>query len=339
MNPVTQGTILLVVAALMNANFATPMKFTRKWAWENTWLAWTVFALLVLPPITTALTVPHLGAIYRDSAAGIVLNVALFGAGWGIAQVFFGLAVDSIGVALTFSIVMGISAAVGSMIPLVRLHPERIHTAEGHALMGGVALMLCGVVLCALAGRMRERALKLLQTTEHTSHSAGLVLAILCGLGASFVNLGLAFGAPLVKAAQAHGATSLFASNAVWLPLMTAGAIPNLLYCLYLLRRNRTYSKFSVATASHGSLAFIMAVLWFTSSLLYGLATIQLGNWGPILGWPLFMSLIVITATITGFLTGEWKGSGARPVALQWSGVALLIVAVFVLTHASQNFN
>jgi len=32
------------------------------------------------------------------------------------------LAVEAIGIALTFSVVLGLSAAVGSLIPLIRLH-------------------------------------------------------------------------------------------------------------------------------------------------------------------------------------------------------------------------
>jgi L-rhamnose-H+ transport protein len=46
------------------------------------------------------------------------------------------------------------------------------------------------------------------------------------------------------------------------------------------------------------------------------------------------MSLIVISASVVGLLTGEWKGSGRAPVMLQCGGVGLLIIAVFVLTRA-----
>ena len=121
MNSAGIGFLLLVAGGLMNASFAVPMKYTRRWAWENTWLAWTVFALLVIPPVTTICTVPLLGSVYAQAGWRTVLGIALFGAGWGVAQVFFGLAVDVIGVALTFSIVMGISAAVGSLVPLLSL--------------------------------------------------------------------------------------------------------------------------------------------------------------------------------------------------------------------------
>jgi L-rhamnose-H+ transport protein len=87
---------------------------------------------------------------------------------------------------------------------------------------------------------------------------------------------------------------------------------------------------------SHWALAAMMAVLWFGSTLLYGLAASQLGTWGPILGWPFFMSLIVITATILGMFTGEWKDGGALPIRIQWTGVTVLVLAIFILAGSTR---
>jgi L-rhamnose-H+ transport protein len=335
MTDAAQGLVLLVLAGIMNASFTLPMKYTRRWAWENTWMAWTIFALLLLPPVVTLTTVPHLSEVYRSTPGSILVAVILFGAGWGVAQVFFGLAVDSLGIALTFSLVLGTSAAVGTLVPLLRLHPERLQTPAGQGVLAGVALVIAGVFVCAIAGRQREKALQV-NTEGHKSMALGLVLAILCGFGASFVNFGLAFGAPLIHSAQGYGAGTLSASNAVWLPLLLAGSVPNLLYCLWLLRRNRTGSKFSDGRISHWGLAFVMAVFWFGSTLLYGVSAAKLGVWGPILGWPLFMSLIVITASLLGMMTGEWKNSGRLPIKIQWVGVTLLVLAVFLLANMSR---
>jgi L-rhamnose-H+ transport protein len=338
MTSAVSGLLILVLAGVMNASFTLPMKYARRWAWENTWLAWTFFALVVLPIVVTCGTVPHIGEVYRFTATRIVLDVVAFGAGWGVAQVFFGLAVDAIGIALTFSLVLGTSAAVGTLIPLLRLHPGRLHTPVGHNLLAGVSLVIAGVLVCAIAGRQREKALRLHAETQKNT-TLGLLLAILCGFGAAFVNFGLAFGAPLIQTARSLGANTLNASNAVWMPLMLAGAIPNLFYCLWLLRKKQTANKFLRGSTSHWLLAFAMAVLWFGSTLLYGLSTTQLGAWGLILGWPLFMSLIVITASLLGMFTGEWKNSGASPLAIQWAGVILLVLAVFTLASTSHNLS
>jgi L-rhamnose-H+ transport protein len=79
-----------------------------------------------------------------------------------------------------------------------------------------------------------------------------------------------------------------------------------------------------------------MAFFWFGSTLLYGIAAGMLGSLGAILGWPLFMSLIVITASVWGVATGEWKGAGRRPLQLMFGGVAMLVLAIFVLATASR---
>ncbi|MGA2806556.1 MAG: L-rhamnose/proton symporter RhaT [Terracidiphilus sp.] len=336
MNNAEFGFLLLAFAGLMNASFTLPMKFTRRWAWENTWLVWTVFALLLLPAVATLSTVPGLAAVYRTAGIGQLLWVMTFGAGWGLAQVFFGLAVEAIGIALTFSLVLGTSAAVGALIPMLRLHQDKIHTPAGHIVLLGIATVLLGVAICAVAGRLRESATHSHAREQRGNSTAGLVLAIVCGCGASFVNFGLAFGAPLIGIAVQHGASSSNAINAVWLPLLAAGAIPNLAYCLYLLNRNSSGGNFMRSRFTHWALAFAMAAFWFGSTLLYGASVARLGPLGAVLGWPLFMSLIVIAASLLGIVTGEWRRSGRWPLSVQLAGVATLILAIFILASASQ---
>jgi len=320
----------------MNGSFTLPMKFTRKWAWENTWLVFTIFALWVLPPVVTLATVPQLGAVYREAGMGIILAVAGFGAGWGIAQVLFGLAVEAIGIALAFSIILGISAAVGSLIPLIQLHSDKLATPGGLGIIAGVVIVIAGVSVLAVAGRRREAALG--QVVEgRASFGRGLTFAILSGLGAALVNFGLAYGGPLLNAARNAGAEPHWAPNAVWLPLMLAGSVANVLYCAHLMRKNKTGDRFGTAgTAPYFGLAALMAIFWFGSTVLYGMASGKLGELGPVIGWPFFMSLIVITASVWGLLTGEWKNAGKPAVRIMLAGVAVLIVAVFVLSAASR---
>jgi L-rhamnose-H+ transport protein len=337
MNETLAGMALLILAGAMNGSFTLPMKFTRKWNWENTWLAWTFFALILFPPILAFFTIPRLGDVYAASGTGPAIQVALFGAGWGIAQVLFGLAVDSIGIALTFSIVLGLSAAVGSLVPLVQFHSERVFTRGGMGIIAGVAIVLVGVTLCAIAGRKREAVTHSAEHSVERSYGKGLLSALLCGFGAAFVNLGLTFGRPLIDGARNLGASPLWAPNAAWLPLMLAGAIPNLAYCIYLMRKNHSANQYSrQGTAFCFFLAALMAFFWFVSTQLYGMASERLGTLGPVLGWPSFMSLIVITANVWSLTTGEWKNTGKHPLRFMLAGVATLVLAVFVIGLASR---
>jgi L-rhamnose-H+ transport protein len=310
------------------------MKFARRWAWENIWLAWTVFALLLLPVAAAIVSIPSLGAVYRDAGAGAIAVVMLCGAGWGLAQVLFGLSIDAIGIGLTFSIVLGVSAAVGSLIPLLRLQHASGRFSLVAPIIPGIVLVLAGVFMCAIAGRMREKA-QGGREEKRKSFGVGLTTALCSGLCAASMNFGVAFGEPILRSATAHGAASQLVVNAVWLPLLMAGAIPNIAYCVYLLMRQRSWENFrSPQTPAYLALAVVMAILWFFSTALYGVATTQLGELGAVVGWPVFMSLIVVTAGILGMFTGEWKHSGTRPIAFQVIGMLLLVMAVVTLSRA-----
>lgn len=336
MHEATLGLLMILLAGAMNGSFAVPMKLTRRWAWENTWLMWTIYALFMLPPLLAFVTIPDMMAVYKQAGLGVVAAVAACGAGWGISVIFFGLSVEAVGVALSFSIMLGLSAAVGSLIPLLSLHADKIATPEGMTVFAGLALVLIGVGVCAVAGKHRETALGV-GVAGKPSLVKGLMFCVLGGVGSGMVNLGLAFGGPILTAAQAHGASSASSPNAAFLPLMIAGGVPSFLYCLYLIRKNRNAGQFrGEGTSLYWLLTALMGFLWFGSTILYGAATTNLGQLGVILGWPLFMSAIVITAALWGAISGEWRGSGNKPRIVMTCGVGILVVAIFVLSLAGR---
>jgi len=336
MHEATLGLLMILLAGAMNGSFAVPMKLTQRWAWENTWLMWTIYGLFVFPPLLTFITIPDTMDVYRETGPGVVAAVTACGAGWGISVIFIGLAVEAVGVAVSFSIMLGLSAALGSLVPLVFLHSDKIATPAGMTVLAGLALVLIGVSVCAVAGKHREDALG--QRAGKPSLIKGLTFCVLGGLGSGLVNLGLVFGGPILKAAQHQGASRIWSPNAAWLPLMLAGGVPSLIYCSYLIWKNHNADRFRApGTSPYWLITSLMAFLWFGSTILYGAATTNLGQLGTVLGWPLFMSVIVITAAVWGMITGEWRGSGNKPRIVMATGVGILVVAIFVLSYAGQH--
>jgi L-rhamnose-H+ transport protein len=326
------GLLLVLAAGILNGSFALPLKFTPRWAWENTWFIWAILGMGVFPTLLTLSTVHHLMMTYRTIGGWFVLALLLLGLLVGLSMVLAGLSVNLIGIALTFSIAPGLAAACGSIVPFIALHREKVFTGIGATLSVGMLLVSGGVFLCALAGRLRERVTG--EGSLKPTSSRGLACAVFSGLTAGLANFGLAFGQNAITVAENLGTKPLWAANVIWMPMFLAACFPNGIYCLQLLRRNSTYASFfAPETASHWLLAGMMAFVWLASLLLYGVSAAELGELGSVLGWPLFETIIVTTASVLGILTGEWKSAAGRPLKLQLSGVAVLIVSIIAFSR------
>ena len=332
------GVLLALLAGILNGSFAAPTKYASRWKWENLWAIWAVVAFFVVPWSLALITVPHLVAVYQAANAGTLLRVIGFGAGYGIAALCFGLGVEAIGIALNFAIALGISTAVGSLVPLVALHPEQIFTRKGLAIEAGIFIVLLGIIVCAIAGRAKERQLvaaaasKQLPAKDSTRFKVGLAYAIVAGLGSPLVNFGLAFGGPLLASAAAQGAGAASQSNVIWPLLLTATLVPYLAYCAYLWRKNQSLRLFVLpGTASYWFFGALMGILWMSSVAIFGAASAAMAEMGPVLGWPLFMSAIIIVSNVWGFATGEWRGVRPQTLSTVSAGMLLLILGFCTL--------
>jgi L-rhamnose-H+ transport protein len=324
------GVLMAVLGGTLTGSFTAPMKFTKNWAWENTWLVYAIIGLACIPVVVALLSVPDLMAVYRSASPTVLTLTMLFGFGWGIGSVLLGAGVNRLGLALGFAIIIGLTAALGSLIPLVVLFPGALFTARGAGVLTGLAIVICGIILCAKAGAMRNAT----DTTalSRDRYQVGLVICIAAGVFSSMLNLALAFGSPVAVAATQRGATPAAAQNAIWAVAAGAGSLANIGYALFLLFRNQSWSRFGAACSSTNLLlGASMGALWMAGVVVYGAGAAVLGKWGAVLGWPLFMSMVIVTGNVWGLLTGEWKTApqGAQRVSL--AGVAVLITAIVVI--------
>ena len=334
-----QGFLLVIVGGIMMGSFTLPMKFTPEWKWENTWLIYSLSGLLVAPWIFASLTVPHLFEVLARAEFRSLLGATVFGLGWGVGNVLFGLGVARVGAALGFAIILGLSSAIGALAPLLILHPEDVLSPEGRMILLGVVIVLVGISLSAWAGRLKERAL--VEKAEVTAAVTraflpGLIICLFSGVGASMLNFSLAFGAGIAEQAQELGAAASNANNAIWAPAVTSGSIVNILFSLWLLGRNHSGGRFVQGCGLRPWLLTVsMGVLWMGGIAAYGMGAAQMGQLGPVLGWPLFMSTIIITANIWGAITGEWKGAGAKSVRWMIISLVVLLLAIFSFGYSS----
>lgn len=330
------GYLLVLAAGLFQGSFMLPMKFTRRWAWENTWLVFSTTAYLVWPWALAFLTLPHLATIFSSTSGRSMVLIAVFGLGWGLGAVTFGLGVDKLGIALGFTVIIGLAASVGTLIPMIVLSPEKLAQLQGLITVVALVLVLVGIALCSWAGKLREPEGD--SATEKTSHSytLGLAICVASGLLSSCGNLGFAFGGEVIQKAIEQGAAESMAGNSLWALITVPLFVCNAGYCAWLLKKRSTAKRFFQAGTGHyWVLGAVMGFLWIAGFVCYAPGTRRLGALGTSVGWSIMMSMMVITANLWGFLTGEWKGASRRALLFLVSGVTILILAICVVGYAN----
>ncbi len=326
---------LILTAAAMNGAYAIPLRFMTRWKWENTWAVWTVLAMLVLPVVTALATIPHLGETYAGTSPGTFALMGIFGAFWGAGVLMIGMSFPLVGVAVGNAVALGSAAALGSLLPLFGRQADKLGTRAGNQVLLGVAVLLAGVAVCGLAGRERERRQGMGIGSQGKAVS-GFLLALIGGSLTALLNIALAYGGTILDSVRKANPGSTMAANAVWVPVLFAGALPGLVYCLWLLRRNHSLSAYGgESTVEYWPLTVLMAALWFGSVLLYGVGVLRIGSLGPVVGWPVFMAGAVISSFAWGAIAGEWKKSGLKAVALMIAGVVLLVAAMALFAKAA----
>jgi len=340
------GVGLTLLAGLMSGNCMLPMKFSRYWKWENTWLVFSVVSLVILPWLLAFGLVDRLFESYQALPLGKLAIPFSFGIGWGIAQVLFGISVQRLGLGLAYAIIVGLGAVLGTLVPLFFQHHKPLGVHVLVEILLGVVAMLIGITLSTWGGQLRERGALAQPITGHdesanaipslsSGYFAAALLAILCGVMAPMLNFSFAFGQDIAHQAVRLGNSELHAAYAVWPIGLAGGFLPNIAYSLYLLRRNRSFSAFMPAS-SEALLPVLMGVLWMGAFALYGMSAAFLGSLGTSIGWGLMQSFMIMTAALSGVWTGEWKGAPRTSRTLLVSGLVCLTCATALLAMGNQ---
>jgi L-rhamnose-H+ transport protein len=327
------GLAVVLLAGVFQGSFLLPSKWMSGWAWENYWLIFAAAAYLVCPWLLALTTIPDLLDVYRGATAASVFWVVVFGFGWGIGAVTFGLGVEAIGLALGFAVILGVAATSGTLIPLLVHPPPHFSRVQGLITAAALVVMLLGVVVCSFAGRWKEAGAS---EPRRTSYRLGLAICVLSGLLSACGNLGFAFGEVIYRHAAGPGVPAHLAPNALW-PLLTPPLfLCNGGYALYLLRRDGTGRNYLDArSARNGLSAVLMGVLWMAGMALYGIGANRLGHLGSSLGWAILMSSMVLVANALGVLTGEWRAAPSWARRQLAVGLTLLLAAITGLGYAN----
>jgi len=334
--------LLAVLSGILNGSYAVPIKITRKWEWENIWLLFAISGLLLIPWIFVSIAIPDVVKILADVPSGTSAMTFLFGLGWGIGSVAFGLALHLIGFSLGYTLMMGLIAVIGALVPLLIKNPSALLTQGGLIILFAMLLTIIGIILCGSAGKAREGKNEQQDKQKASNKSKfrkGIILCFISGIFSSMLNFAFEFGAPLKDAAIIQlgtGSNVFYATSVIWAIAMSGGFVAFLVYALWLLIKNKTANNFlKKGTHLYFLWTFLMGITFYSSLMCYGLAASALGDAGTTTGWLIFTAGAIVMANIWGIITSEWAGIAKKEMLKMIIGSTFLIGAVFFVSYGN----
>lgn len=344
-NPLV-GTFLHAVGGVSAATCYVPFQKTTNWSWNSYWLVQATFAWLFFPLLIGFITVPNLFQVFTEAQSTIIIQAVLLGSIYGFGGMCFGYAIKHIGYSLTYTISIGISAILGTIVPLL-LHGtliEHFTKPGGLVILSGMGLSVVGISLCGLAGYRKEYDLKESGNAGELAFGfnmrKGLLLTITAGVLSAVFGISLEIGAPIAKIASQHGAGH-FEGNANLL-LSTGGAfITNFIWFVIVGIRQNTLKEITDVKKLGGktiainfTMSIISGALWYGQFFFYGMAHVRMGPF-KFASWVIHMSMLIFFSYLVGLLMKEWTAVSRRTYTTLIIALIVLVISFVIMTYGS----
>ncbi len=349
------GVIFHFLGGFASGSFYIPYKKVKGWNWESYWLAGGFFSWLIVPPLAALITIPNFATIIADTPGKTIGITYVFGLLWGIGGLTYGLGVRYLGVSLGSSIILGLCMVFGALIPAIYYDFSPAEGKDtlslltsnnwGLTVLAGLAVAILGVIVCGKAGTMKEKELKLSDSGVKTEYkfALGITVAIISGILSACFNFGLESGKPMAivaneawKLANPGEGEFLYQNNVVYVVVLWGGLTTNLIWCLYLNSRNKSFGDYTNAKTpllKNYIFSALAGTTWFLQFFFYGMGESRLGN-GPS-SWILHMAFIILIANLWGLILKEWKGVSAKTRNTIIMGIILLIISVLIVGYGN----
>jgi L-rhamnose-H+ transport protein len=245
MNPAL-GVFFHWLGGLASASFYVPYRGVKNWAWETYWLVGGFFSWIIAPWIL-ALTMTHdLTRVLHEAPMSSLFWAYAFGVLWGLGGLTFGLTMRYLGMSLGMAMVLGYTAAFGTLMPPIfrrEFASEVLGTHSGLVILGGVAVCMLGIAFAGAAGVSKEREMSDAQkrvSIKEFSLKKGLLVATFSGVMSACFAYGLAAGDPIKALTIQHGTPVLWQGLPVLVVVLAGGFTTNFIWCVILNIRNRT---------------------------------------------------------------------------------------------------
>jgi len=331
--------------AMLSANCYGPQKYVKGWSWETFWMTQAAWCWLLLPIAGACFTIPHLWQVLTHSPADRMLFAFLMGIAYGVGGTCFNISIRYIGFALTYSIAVGLSSILGTLVPpLVRGQIAAIMGRAGSGwVVAGIAAGALGIAVCGAAGRLKERDLDAASGKRgEFSLFKGLMLSLVAGVFSAVYGLALEVAAPVADMAEQYGA-GIWKGNVSYLFANSGAFLTAVLYSLYLARRNRSIGELVAVPGDAGShrlawnhlFALMTGALWYGQFFFYNLGHVHLGPRYAFCSWAIHMIMLVLFSNLLAIAFKEWKGCADRTRWIIALGIAVLTGAIVMLTYGN----
>jgi L-rhamnose-H+ transport protein len=337
------GIAMHAIGATFAATCYTPQKRVTGWSWQTYWLTQASFCWLLLPLLGAWLTIPELGAVLREAPKEAMLLSFGLGAAYGIGGTAFGISIRHIGFSLTYAIAVGLSSVLGTLIPpLVKgTLVETLSKPGAEWIIAGIVAGTLGIAGAGWAGRLKERDLSSQQQSGQFCLTKGLLLSLLAGVLSAVYGFALEAGEPIADIASAHGA-GVWRGNVIYIFSNTGAFITTSLYCLWLHARHGTIREMAgrskdgrpIALPLNWVMAFLTGLFWYGQFFFYNLGHVRMGHY-KFTSWAIHMIMLVLISNLVGILLREWRESRTLTHRMIGAALAVLIVAVLLLTYGN----
>ena len=153
------GSLFCMLGGIGVGSFLLPLKFSKNWRWENSWLVGTFFMYVLLPIAALFILIPSFSEIYAQTPWKDLGMIYLFGLIQGTGALVFTYGTTVMGLALGYALMIGCISLFSLLVPLFGAHLDRVTKLDGVTLLIGCFILIIGIGLSGLAGLERESVL------------------------------------------------------------------------------------------------------------------------------------------------------------------------------------
>jgi L-rhamnose-H+ transport protein len=337
------GVLFHAIGGFAAGSFYIPYKKVRNWTWESYWLLGGLFIWVICPLLAAVVTVPQLLDVYQQTSPLVLALTFLFGVGWGIGHLTFGLSLRYLGMSLGMGLSLGFCTFFGALIPPVFKGTvgEFFGETPGRWSLAGLGICLTGIFFCSWAGVSKERELPdeaKKETIQEFNFFRGVWVAFLAGVMSACFAFGVEAGDSIQQLAARYGAEGVYANNAPLLLILAGGGMANIAWCVTLIVRNNSASDFlDTKTPLLGNYIFcaIAGLIAYAEFFFFGMGESQMGKFSVFASWPIHMAFIIMFSNMWGLVFHEWRGTSARTKRLLTIGLLALVASTVASSYGS----